>query len=240
MAYDANLVLRGKYGTTPAYVDLVTGDAAPTTVLSVTDAGVASGINSSGNSVVDLGPIGTGVLGLDCVVILHDTPTTYKDTCDIVIQDSEHLTDGWQNLLSFPRLYCYMREVIVTATTAFIGTDIGLVFTATTSGDTGIIREFSRNLLVVGGTGKCWVEMQDAGDTYATNGVAVACTTGTGRGTIVAVGRVIQTPLIMVRRFSTPKRYIRCSNTVSTTGNYGDVDILVTGSQHSHVNNLYH
>ena len=227
MAYDADLVLRGHYSG--AYVDLDPSDAAATSAT----------VNDDGNGVVDLGPIGTGVLGLDCVVILHDTPTTYQDTCDIVVQDSDHLTDGWQAMLTFPRLYCYMREVIVTATTAFLGTDIGLVFTATTGTDTGVLREFSRNLLVVGGTGKCWVEMQDAADTYATSGDIVTCTTGTGVGTITTVGRAIMVPLILVRRFSTHKRYIRCSNTVSAGGNFGDVDILVTGSQHSHVNNLY-
>lgn len=227
MAYDADLVLRGKYSG--AYVDLVNGDSAPTTIA----------VNSAGNSVIDLGPIGTGALGLDCIVILHDTPTTYQDTLDIVIQDSDHLTDGWQAMMTFPRIYCYMREVIVTATTAFLATDIELVFTATTNGAVGVLREFSRNLLVTGGVGKCWVEMQSAADTYATSGDIVSCTLGTGRGTVAVVGRAIMVPLVLVRRFSTWKRYIRCSNTAHAGSNFGDVDILVTGSQHSHVNNLY-
>ena len=230
MPFDANLILRGLYGG--AYVDLITTDAAPTTIAA----------NANGNAVVDLLDHGTGALGMDCIVILHDTPTTYMDTCDIVVCDSDHITDGWQTVLSFPRLYCYMREVIVTATTAFLGTDIGLVFTATGVGtDTGVLREFSRKLLTVGGTGKCWVEMQDAGDTYANAGDTVTCTAGTGIGTVQVggIGRVIQTPRTLVRRFSTPKRYIRPTNTVSATGNFGDVDILVTGSQHNHVNNLY-
>ena len=228
MPYDANLVLRGPYSG--AYVDLVNGDTAPTTIA----------VNASGNGVVDLGDLGTDNRGMDCVVILHDTPTTYKDTCDIVICESDHILDGWATLLTFPRLYCYMREVIVVATTAFVGTDIGVVFTATGTGsDTGILRQFSRKLLTVGGVGKCWVEMQDAGDTYANLGDTVSCTAGTGIGTVQTIGRVIKTPQTLVRRFSTPKRYIRCTNTVSTTGNFGDVDILVTDSQHNYVNNLY-
>lgn len=229
MPYDANLVLRGHYSG--AYVDLDENDAASTSLT----------VNTDGNLVVDLLDHGSGALGLDCVVILHDTPTTYQDTGDIVIQDSDHLTDGWGNLLSFPRLYCYMREVIVVATTAFLGTDIGLVFTATTGTDTGVLRQFSRKLLAVGGSGKCWVEMQDSADTYATALDIVTCTAGAGVGTIAAGGngRVIQAPMTVVRRFSTPKRYLRCSNTISAGGNFGDVDILVTGSQHNHVNNLY-
>lgn len=226
MAYDADLVLRGQYSS--AYVDLVTGDTAPTTET----------VEAGGNVVVDLGAGGADMRGLDCVVILHDTPTTYQDTCDIVIQDSHHVAAGYQAVLTFPRLYCYMRELIVTATTAFVAGDIGQVLTATISLDTGVIREFSRELLTVGGIGKMWVEMQDAADTYATSGVTLSSAV-TGVGTLTVVGRVIQTPLIMVRRFSTPKRYIRCSITVSATGNWGDVDILVTGAQHSHKDNLY-
>ena len=232
MAYDANLVLRGLYGG--AYVDLDENDAAPTTIA----------VNTDGNGVVDLGPLGTDIRGMDCVVIFHDQATTYADTCDIVIQDSDHLTDGWQNLLSFPRVYAYMRELIVTATTAFLGTDIGLTLTATTGTDTGVLREFSRNLLTLSGRGKVFVSMGDSGDTYATSGDIVTATAGTGVGTMVGVGRVphwASGGLTMVRRFSTPKRYIRFNGTsaVSAGGNYGDVDILVTNSQHSHVNNLY-
>jgi len=229
MPYDANLVLRGHYAG--AYVDLDENDAVATSPT----------VNSDGNGVVDLGVAGSGALGLDCIVLLHDDPTTYLDTCDIIIQDSDHLTDGWQNLLSFPRLYCYMREVLVTdAATAFLGTDIGLVLTATANGAVGNIREISRNLLVKNAAGKIFVEMTGAGDTYATVGDTLTATAGTGVGIQGAAARRIQTMVTLVRRFSTPKRYIRCSITVSAGGNFGDVDILVTGSQHSHVNNLYH
>ena len=167
MAFDANLIIRGAVSGT--YVDLDSGDLAATTIAQ----------NGDGNYVVDLGVHGSSALGLDCVVILHDQPTTYQNYADFLIEDSDHLSDGWQTLLSFPRLYAYMREVICTATTAFIATDIGLVFTE--SGNEGIIREFSRKLLTNGETGKVFVEMQDSGDTYATTGASLVVTSGTGR-----------------------------------------------------------
>jgi hypothetical protein len=229
MPYDENLILRGPYGG--AMVDLDENDASPTSLT----------VNADGNVVIDLGDLGTDVRGMDCVVSFKDTVTTYQDTLDIVICDSDHLLDGWQTNLAFPRVYCYMRERIVTATTAFVGTDIGLVFTGTTSGDVGVLREFSRNLLTVGGIGKCFVEMQSAGDTYASSGETVTCTAGTGVGTMIGVARVPSWGLIpqtMSRRFSTNKRYIRCTNTVSAGGNFGDVSIFVTNSQHHWINNL--
>ncbi len=224
MPYDANLVLRGKVGG--VYVDLDSSDAAPTTIAG----------NDDGNYVVDLGVHGTGALGLDCVIVLHDQPTTYANYADFVIEDSDHLSDGWQSLITFPRVYAYMREIIVTATTAYVATDIGQA--CASGGYDGLIREFSRKLLTNGGTGKIFVEMQDSGDTYATS-VSVTTTGGTGAGDMVGVGRVVQTPLTLVRRFSTPKRYIRLGADAPDGGNFGDVDILVTGSQHNHVNNLY-
>ena len=227
MPYDANLVLRGKVGG--VYVDLDSSDAAPTTIAG----------NDDGNFVVDLGVHGTGALGLDCVIVLHDQPTTYTNLADFVIEDSDHLGDGWQSLLTFPRIYAYMYEIIVTATTAFVATDIGLVCTATTDTATGVIREFSRKLLTNGATGKVFVEMQDSGDVYATAGDVITATAGTGVGTQVGVGRAVQSPLTLVRRFSTPKRYIRLGADAPDGGNFGAVDVLVTGSQHNHVNNLY-
>ena len=228
MPYDANLVLRGPVAGT--YVDLDAADAAATTIAQ----------NGDGNYVVDLGPHGTGAKGMDCVIVLHDQPTTYTNLADFLIEDSDHLSDGWQTLLSFPRVFAYMREVICTTTTAFIATDIGLVFTASGVGtDTGILREFSRKLLTVGGTGKCFVEMQDANDTYANSGDTLSATAGTGIGTQIGLGRVIQTPLTLARRFSTPKRYIRLGADAPDGGNFGAVDVLATGSQHNHVNNLY-
>ena len=228
MPFDANLVLRGEYGG--AMVDLDENDVTPTSLT----------VNADGNVCVDLGPHGTAAQGLDIVVIFEDTVTTYQDTLDIQICDSDQLTDGWELAIEFPRVYCYMRELVVTAVTAFVATDIGLVLTAG-DGDTGIIRQLSRELLTVGGVGKIFVEMQDAGDTYATDGDTVDAATGTGDGTLVGVGRVPGwglTPQTMVRRLSTPKRYIRCTNTVSAGGNFGAVHIMATNAQHNPVNNL--
>lgn len=230
MVYDANLVLRGQYSS--AYVDLDSSDAAATSLT----------VNSDGNVVVDLGDHGTGAAGMDCIVIFHDQCTTYTNYADVVIEDSDHLSDGWQSLLTFPRVYAYMRELVVTSTTAYVATDIGQVCAATTGLDTGVIREFSRKLLTLGGTGKIFVEMQDANDTYATSGDTLTTTGGTGAGTMTGVGRVpywSSGGLTMVRRFSTPKRYIRLGADAPNGGNFGDVDVLVTGSQHNHVNNLY-
>lgn len=230
MPYDANLVLRGQYEE--AYVDLDAADVTPTSLV----------VNDDGNICVDLGNSGSGAKGLDVVVIFHDTPVDYTDVCNIVICESDHLDAGWAVTVTFPTVYCYMREVIATATVAFDASDdLNQVLTATTDLATGVIRHFSRKLTTIGGTGKIWVEMQDNGDTYGTTEDTLSSAV-TGVATQVGVSRVIQTPLILVRRFSTPKRYIRCTNTVTnSSGNadFGDVDILVTDSQHSHVNNLY-
>jgi len=240
MPYDANLVLRGKYGATvaaAAYVDLDSSDAAATGLA------VASTVsfNDDGNSVVDLGDHGTGPLGMDCIIIQHDQATSYTNYADYVIEDSDHLAGGWQSLLTFPRVYAYIIELTLTCTTAYVpSTDIGQV--ATETSDVGVIRAISRKLLTVGGIGKLFVEMQGSGDLYDTADQAVTTTTGTGAGTMIGVGRVPNWSsggLTMVRRFSTPKRYIRLGADAPNGGNFGDVDVLVTGSQHNHVNNLY-
>jgi len=231
MPYDANLVLRGKYGTT--YSDLVDGDTPPTTIA----------VNSDGNCVVDLGPHGTGAMGMDCVVIFHDSFIGYRDTLDIQICDSDHIAGGWELLLEFPRIYPYTREIIGTATTAFsAGDDFVVDLVDALAGMNGHIIGFSRELLVVGGTGKIWVAMQDAGDTYDLPGDTLS-SAGVGVLTQGPASRLIQqSGFAMVRRFSTPRRYIRptCVATeTSADANFGDVDILVTNSQHNHVNNLY-
>ena len=230
MPYDANLVLRGAVSGT--YVDLDSGDLAAVLLTQ----------NADGNYVVDLGDHGTPASGLDCVIILHDQATDYTNYADFVIEDSDHLGDGWQSLLTFPRIYAYMRELTVISTTAYVATDIGLVCDGTSSGDVGVIREFSRKLLTLGATGKIFVEMQSSGDAYDSSGESLTTTAGTGAGTLVGVGRVptwSSGGLTIVRRFSTPKRYIRLGADAPNAGNFGDVDILVTNSQHNHVNNLY-
>lgn len=231
MPYDANLVLRGLYGG--AYVDLDDADVAPTTIA----------VNDDGNAVIDLGPHGTGAKGLDVIVIFHDSSIDYLDTLDIQVCDSDHIAGGWELNLEFPRIYPYTREIIATATTAFTAAaDFGVDLTNALTGMDGHIIAFSRELLTVGGTGKIWVAMQDAGDTYNLAGDTLT-SDGGGVCTQGAASRLIQqSGFTMVRRLSTPRRYIRptCVATQnSADANFGDVDILVTGSQHNHVNNLY-
>ena len=235
MPYDANLVLRGVYPRTSAgvYVDLEDGESSPTTLA----------VDTYGQAVVDLGPHGTDVRGMDCVVIFHDSSTGYIDYLDIQICDSDHIAGGWELLLEFPRIYPYTREIVGTATTAFTAAaDFGVDLSEGAATYDGHIVAFSRELLVVGGTGKIWVAMQDAGDTYATSGDTLT-SDGGGVATQVGASRLIQQDgFTMVRRFSTPRRYLRCTctaNETSADANFGDVDIMVTGSQHNHVNNLY-
>ncbi len=232
MPYDANLVLRGPVAG--VYTDLEDGDVSATTIAQ----------NGEGNSVVDLGPHGTSAKGLDIVVIFHDSSIGYLDTLDIQICDSDHIAGGWELNLEFPRLYPYTREIIGVATTAFTAAaDFGVDLTDTDTGAMdGHIIAFSRELLVVGGRGKIWVAMQDAGDTYPLNGDTLT-SDGGGVCTQVGASRLIQqSGFTMVRRMSTPRRYIRFTG-VATQGSadadFGDVDVLATGSQHNHVNNLY-
>jgi len=228
MPFDANLVLRGLYGG--AYVDLQDADTAPTTIA----------VNAYGNAVVDLGPHGTGAKGIDIVVIFHDTFTDYQDTLDCEVCTSDHIAGGWELALEFPRVYPYTREIIATATTAFsAGDDFGVGLVATAAGDAGHIIAFSRELLTIGGTGKIWVAMQDNADLYATAGDTLT-SAGIGVATQGAAARQIQVGgFTMVRRLATPRRYIRPTFVVSADANFGDVDMLATGSQHNHVNNLY-
>jgi len=232
MPFDANLVLRGLYGG--AYVDLDDADVSATTIA----------VNTDGNAVIDLGPHGSSAKGLDIIVIFHDSSIGYLDTLDIQICDSDHIAGGWELNLEFPRLYPYTREITGTATTAFTAAaDFGVDLTDTDTGAMdGHIIAFSRELLTVGGTGKIWVAMQDAGDTYPLAGDTLT-SDGGGVCTQGAASRLIQqSGFVLVRRMSTPRRYIRCTCVAtqnSADANFGDVDILATNSQHNHVNNLY-
>ena len=231
MPFDANLILRGPIAG--VYSDLVTGDTSA----------VALAINGDGNKVIDLGPHGTGAKGIDIVVIFHDTFDDYRATLVVQICDSDHIAGGWELNLEFPTLYPFTREIICTVTTPFTaGDDFGVDLVATAAADAGHIIAFSRKLLVTGGVGKIWVAMQDANDLYATAGDTLT-SAGVGIGTQVGASRQIQTNgFTMVRRMSTPRRYIRCTVNATNgaaTANFGDVDILATGSQHNHVNNLY-
>jgi hypothetical protein len=195
------------------------------------DAAIASLTRDAyGKVVVDIKK--TGQNGLFAVLICPTAPTTYQDTLATAIQHSNQVEDGWEDLAVFPTLYAYMREVFVTTTTAFVGTDIGLVLTATTdsASDGGIIIDFDRALLTLGATGKLLVEMSDANDDYSTSGDIVTATSGTGVGTISPAGAATSQRSygIYVVRFQTNRRYIRPNLTVSSGGSWGLVSLLVT------------
>lgn len=237
MPYDANLVLRGKYGATVADADYVDLDSSDSVATGLAVASTVS-YNNDGNSVVDLGPHGTGIAGLDCVIIFHDTLTTYTHYVTPTIEDSDFIAGGFNTILTFPTVYAYMREVIVTATTKFDYDDLGVDLTEGTTNFDGHSIRISRKLETVGGTGKIFIAMQDSGDDYDTPGDTLTSDNG-GVGTQVGASRVIDgAGLTIVRRFSTPKRYIRF-NGVPSGGNFGAVDVLVTNLQHSYVDNLY-
>ena len=213
MTYDANLVLKN------GLVALDENDVAATTIAA----------NADGNHVVDLKK--TGLTGLDAVLILPTQPTTYADTLTFAIQASNHLTDGWETIAQAPIIYAYMMEMMCTATTAFVSTDIGLVLTATTDTATGTLRYFDPALLAIGGYGRIIIEMNDAGDVYATAGDVLTATAGTGVGLQGAAawhtppGGV---PGCFVVRFATDKRYVRSLTTVSAGGAYGLASIFLT------------
>lgn len=239
MPYDANLVLRGPYGDNGAYTNVIVNDVVPITLAGTTAV--------NGNHVVDLGPHGTGAKGVDIVVIFHDTFTDEEPTLDVQVCDSDHIDGGWELNQEFPRLYPCTREIIGVATVAWTAiADIGnfavdLVNT-TAGGMLGHIIAFSRELLVIGGVGKIWIAMQGVGDTYPNNG-NVLTSDGGGAVTQIGASRLIQqNGFTMVRRLSTPRRYIRPTFIAldeGGTADFGHVDMLVTGSQHNHVNNLY-
>ena len=189
-------------------------------------------INSDGNYAVDISK--TSNAGLYAVMICPSAPTTYADTLTATIQHSHHFTDGWENVAAFPVLKALVRYVEVTATTAFLSSDIGLVLTATTdsASDGGIILDFDKALLTVGGKGTMLVQMSDANDDYSTAGDIVTATAGTGVGTITAAGVLTKQRSygMYVVRFATERQYVRSQTTVSAGGSWGLTEIYLTNS----------
>lgn len=189
-------------------------------------------VNSDGNYALEIKK--TGKTGLYAVMICPSAPTTYVDTLTVAIQASHHFTDGWETVASFPVLYALMRYMEVTATTAFVSTDIGLVLTATTdsASDGGVIIDFDKALLTVGGKGTMLVQMSDANDDYSTAGDIVTATAGTGVGTITAAGVLTKERSygIYVVRFQTDREYVRGLFTVSAGGAWGLTEAYITNS----------
>jgi len=194
---------------------------------------------ATGGAVIDLK--GTGAKGLCAVMNLPSKPTTYDDTLTGFIEESDLLGEPtstwktWQTVASFPIVYAMIREIWVTATTAFVSSDVGRVLTATTdsASDGGHIIAFDPALLVIGGYGKIILAMSDANDDFSTAGDTVTATSGTGVGTQGIASQVtpvasVGVPGQYVTRFVATKRYIRANLTVSTGGSYGLVSVLLT------------
>lgn len=196
-------------------------------------------VNADGNYVLDIRK--TGNSGLYAVMICPTAPTTYADTLTAKIQHSHHLTDGWEDLVAFPTLYAYMRELRCTPTTAFVSTDIGLVLTATTdsASDGGVIIDFDNKMInSTLDQGRILVQMSDANDDYSTAGDTLTATSGTGVGTQGAAAWATSERSygIYVVRFATERRYIRSNTTVSAGGSWGYTEIYVTSSPPKIVN----
>lgn len=220
MAFDANLVLKGHYSG--ALVDTDESDAAA----------VAIAANSDGNCVVEIKE--TGAKGLAAVVILTEEADSaaYSDETTIEIQDSDELDRGWEAVAKSGILRSHLvllKDCI--ATTGFVALDATTprVLTATTEGSTGLIVAFDEALKTVDGIGDILVEMQDDADVYATAGVVITATSGTGVGTQGLAGTKVgvqHQPGVHVIRFASDKRYVRA--VVTAADCIGKVWILLT------------
>jgi hypothetical protein len=192
---------------------------------------------ATGGAVIDLKK--TGAKGMCAVLTCPSKPTTYDDTLTVHIEESDVLGEPtstwltWQKVASFPVVYAMLRELEVTATTAFVASDVGRVLTATTdsASDGGHIVWFDPALMTIGGKGKIIVAMSDANDDFSTAGDTVTATSGTGVGTQGAASIVHPNgdgiPGKLVCRFTATKRYLRANATVSTGGSYGLVAVML-------------
>ncbi len=193
---------------------------------------VTLAINADGNYVRDIKK--TGKSGLYAVLICPTSPTTYSDTLDVYIQASHHITDGWETVAQFPRLYTYMREVKCTPTTLFVSTDIGLILTATTdsASDGGVIIDFDHKMISEYTLQKILVKMSDADDDYSTAADTLTATSGTGVGTqgVASVRTAERSYGIFAVRFQTDRRYVRGLFTVSSGGAWGLAECYITNS----------
>ena len=192
---------------------------------------------ATGGAVVDLRK--TGEKGLCAVMTCPLKPTTYVDSLTGLIQQSDILGEPtglstWETIASFPIVYALLREMEVTATTAFVAADIGAVIAATTdsASDAGVMVWFDPALLAIGGVGKMVVQMSDVNDDYSTAGDTVT-SADTGVGTQTAASTVSPLtsagiPGVYAVRFQASKRYLRASLTVSAGGSYGLVSVLLT------------
>jgi len=194
---------------------------------------------ATGGAVIDLK--GTGAKGLCAVMYLPSKPTTYDDTLTGFIEESDLIGEPtstwktWQTVASFPIVYAMLRELWVTATTAFVSSDVGRILTASadSTSDGGHIVAFDPALLAIGGYGKIIVAMSDVNDDFSTAGDTVTATSGTGVGTqgaasVVAPSSSTGIPGQYAVRFVSTRRYVRANLTVSGGGSYGLVSVLLT------------
>ena len=181
---------------------------------------------------------GTPAKGLCAVMNCPSKPTTYVDNMTCAIQESDLLGEPtalatWKAVANFPIVYAMTRELWVTATTAFVASDVGRILTATTdaASDGGVITYIAPELLAIGGVGKIVVSMSDANDDYTTAGDIVTATAGTGIGTQGAASILYPNgdgiPGMYVVRFTATKRYLRAAPVVSTGGSFGLVSIFL-------------
>lgn len=222
MPFDANLVLRD--GT----VDLESTESA---------AVILTSANTDGAKVVDLGtttlPRGNaeGVIFLTATLVLPSIPTTYAEYMDCKIQQSDNLSFGWEDLVTFPRLYTYTRLLNITVVTSFAAADLNVNLSGVA--DDGVIRWMHPNLLLAAGSvGHMIIAMAASDDTFDTDLEAVDADSGTGDGTTIGASIVERSPRLggpgtWVRSFGATKRYLR-PYTVVNGGNFGKGHLLLS------------
>lgn len=218
MAFDSLGILRGLYSS--ALVAMDENDAVATSETA----------NSDGNAVVEIN--GTGAKGLAAVLIFTEEAdsNSYDDEGIITIQASDYLDKNWEEVARFPVIHCHLKQVDITATTAFVAADIGQDLTEETSTDTGKILWYDPALETIGGRGIVIVEMDDSGDLFDAAVGKTETSGGTGVGTknvAIMADPQQMLPGAYVVRFATDKKYVRC-NCESVEDSLGKAWILLT------------
>jgi hypothetical protein len=184
---------------------------------------------ATGAVVIDLKK--TPAKGICAVLNLPSKPTTYADTLTVTIEESDVLAEPtglktWQAVAAFPIINAMLMVMEATATTAFVGSDVGNVLVATTDSGaaTGVIVWYDPALETIGGKGKIIIAMADSGDDYSTAGDTLT-SAGTGVATQGAAAIVYPQgggiPGSFVVRFTATKRYVRANMTASAGGSFG-------------------
>ena len=222
MVFDANLVMRD--GT----VDLVTGEAAPTSLSFVL-----------GARCLDLGgttrPRGEteGVMNMVATLVLPIAPTTlYEDTLIVQICESDNLTFGYNTLATFGYYYSFTRMLPVTVTTPFVAADLGDTLDGDDTRDTGVIVWMHPDLGTTGAQTFIIVQMNDATDVFDDVDEQLSGA-GTGVADMRAVAFVeakprISGPNTFFRTISPTKKYLQATLTVAGASNWGGVQLMLS------------